>query len=330
MQTTIVYILISSEKDFYLEQLWLSLYSLRLYNPEARVVLLTDENTEKTLIGNRSKIRELLTEIKIVDVPTKFTPKERSRFIKTTFREYLEGNLLFIDTDTIIADDLKDIDSVNADVACVLDYHTTLDNLVDGSAIRKRMYDLFGVDVTDEKLYFNSGVMYVKDTPKVYRLFEQWHKSWTISAFEKKQCFDQPALMVADKSCSHVISELSGIWNCQVLTSIQYLHHAKIIHFFNNTWEGKNEWSPFFDSEIYRQLKNDGHISDTMKEYVNDPKSAFFSPSYYVCKEKVRFTQTLVAATLYREYLKNGFLYKILFFLCKIRFSLIKFIKRHG
>ena len=329
MNTTIVYILTSSDKDIYIEQLWLSLYSLRLHNPEVRVVLLTDDSTEVSLVGDRAKIRQYLSEVKVVDVTKEYTLKERSRFIKTTYRKYLKGNLLFLDTDTIIADSLSSIDVVEADVACVLDYHAQLDKLIDGPVIRERMIDIFGVDVGDENNYFNSGVMFVKDTPCTHQLFEEWHKNWKIAAFEKNQCFDQPALLVSDKVCGHIIKELSGVWNCQVLTSIQYLHHAKIIHFFNNTWEGKSEWSPFFDDEIYKQLKREGEIPTRVKEYINDPKSAFFSPAYFVCKRKNEFLQTLVGATLYSEFQKNGILFRFVKLLCKFRYFFMQLIK-HG
>lgn len=329
MQTTIVYTLISSESDTYLEQLWYSLYSLRLHNPDARVVLLTDNSTEKTIVGRRAKVREYLTEIIVVDTPNQYSPKERSRYIKTTFRRYLKGNLLFLDTDTIIADDLSTIDLIEDDVACVLDYHAQLDLLIDGKDIRQRIMDIFGVDVSDEKKYFNSGVMFVKDTPKAHLLFEHWYKNWLIAAFEKKQCFDQPALMLANKVCGHIIEEMPGIWNCQVLTSIRYLHHAKIIHFFNNTWEGKDELSPFFDDAIYRRLKNEGDIPEDMKGHIKDPKSAFYSPTYFTCKKRNTFMQTLVGATMFSEYQKNGLLYRIVHALCKARYSIIK-LTLHG
>ena len=69
MKTKIVYVLVSDEKDLYLEQAWLSVYSLRLHNPTAYVVVLMDDNTERSLVGKRNKFCELVTEIKVVDVP---------------------------------------------------------------------------------------------------------------------------------------------------------------------------------------------------------------------------------------------------------------------
>ena len=40
MKTPIVYTLISSEKDYFLEELWVSLYSLRQFHPEVPADLL--------------------------------------------------------------------------------------------------------------------------------------------------------------------------------------------------------------------------------------------------------------------------------------------------
>lgn len=330
MKTKIVYILISSESDIYLEQLWYSLYSLRLHNKEANVVLLTDEATEKTLVGYRSGIKKFLTSIQVVDVPKTYTPKERSRFIKTSFRKYINGSLLFLDTDTIIAEDLSTIDLIEADVACVLDSHAQLDKIFYGESIRKRMMHIFGINVQHENIYFNSGVMLVKDSPIVHRLFDEWHRNWKIAAFEKGQCFDQPALMASDIACGHVIKELPGIWNCQVLTSIQYLHHAKVIHFFNFPCEGKSEWSPFFDDETFLQLKRSGMITDEMRDYLSDPKSAFFSPTYFKGKVSTEFLNTLVGVTLYHEFKKNGFLYRMVNILCVVRYYLKLLARKSG
>ena len=47
MKTQIVYTLISSEKDYFLEELWVSLYSLRQFHPKATVKVLVDESTKE-------------------------------------------------------------------------------------------------------------------------------------------------------------------------------------------------------------------------------------------------------------------------------------------
>lgn len=319
---TVVYVLISSEKDLYYEQALLSLYSLRIHNPDVNAVVLVDDETNASLVDKRAAIRDYASEIKIIDVPKNYAPKERSRYIKTTFRKYLSGNLLFIDTDTIITGNLSDIENIDAEIACVLDYHTLIDKLIDCAIIYQRIESLFGEDVSNVKEYYNSGVIFVKDTPKIYKLFEDWHEYWKISAFEKRQCYDQPALLMADRKNGHIIQELDGIYNCQVLASIQYLHRARIIHFFNNTWEGKTEFSPFFRDELYTDIKNTGKISKEKRQLVSDCKSAFCSPTYFTCSEQVKFMNTLVGKTCYSLYKKKDLAYRILIFFCKIRYTL--------
>lgn len=324
---TVVYVLISGEKDLYYEQALVSLYSLRLYNPDINVVVLTDDITAGNLNGKRGGLEKLGAKIQVVDVPQNYTPKERSRFIKTSFRHFLKGDLLFIDTDTVITDDLSAVDKIDAEIAAVVDYHAPISKLIDADKLRTRMQDIFGADISDEKLYFNSGVIYMKDTPNVRNLFDEWHRYWKIAAFEKDQCYDQPALMMADRSCGHLIQELDGIYNCQVLTSIQYLSKAKIIHFFNNCWEGKETLSPFLDNEFFRKIKVEGGLTEADKNLISDAKSAFYSPDYFMCIEQVKFFSTIVGATFFSLYKKNNLTYRLIAALCKFRFFLTRFKK---
>ena len=116
MKTKIVYVLISSENDLYLEQAWLSLYSLRLHNPTTHVSVLVDESTQSSLVGKREGFKKLPTEIIVIDTPKDYTPVQRSRYIKTTARKYISGDFLFIDTDTIITDRLDELDSLEIEI----------------------------------------------------------------------------------------------------------------------------------------------------------------------------------------------------------------------
>ena len=47
MKTKIVYALIASENDLFLEECWTSIYSLRTFHDDAHVVLLVDQNTKQ-------------------------------------------------------------------------------------------------------------------------------------------------------------------------------------------------------------------------------------------------------------------------------------------
>lgn len=67
MRTVIVYIVVSDEHDIYLEQTCLSMHSLRLYNPDVRIIAVMDKCTEITLYGNRKMILDYISEKIIVN-----------------------------------------------------------------------------------------------------------------------------------------------------------------------------------------------------------------------------------------------------------------------
>lgn len=51
MRTKIVYVLVSSEKDIYLEQAWVSFYSLKHFNNDAHVVIVCDNNSHVRILS---------------------------------------------------------------------------------------------------------------------------------------------------------------------------------------------------------------------------------------------------------------------------------------
>ena len=57
-----LYVLTSSDKDYYYERFLLSITSLRKVMPNAYVVLSTDDKTEKMLTGKRNAFRALINE----------------------------------------------------------------------------------------------------------------------------------------------------------------------------------------------------------------------------------------------------------------------------
>lgn len=160
MNTKIVYAVVSNEKDIFLEQTLLSVYSLRLYNPEAHVILVVDEDTNKTIQGKRSEILKYITEKIIVKVPKEYTQVQKSRYLKTTLRQNIKGDFLFVDSDTIITDSLSEIDNLNIELGAVKDLHVNLDQNYGCKNIIKKALSI-GFNPLSNNLYFNSGVIYV-------------------------------------------------------------------------------------------------------------------------------------------------------------------------
>lgn len=132
MKTKIVYCLVSQDKDIYLEQLLLSLISLRNYNQSAQVTVVMDKTTKDGLIGNRNIIQNYIDEIIVVSDIEHLSNSQKSRVLKTTLRERIKGAYLFIDVDTIITDKLDEIDeliSQNIEIAAVKDSHCNFNEM---------------------------------------------------------------------------------------------------------------------------------------------------------------------------------------------------------
>ena len=55
MKTKIVYDIISGLNDIYFEQVWASAWSLKHHNPNAYVIVLTDKETNDTILSESRK-----------------------------------------------------------------------------------------------------------------------------------------------------------------------------------------------------------------------------------------------------------------------------------
>lgn len=279
MKTKIVYVLTSNENDLLLEQLMLSLYSLKYHNPEASVFLVVDQSTADTIKGDRAKVKDYLTELIVVNAPVEYNNMLRSRWIKTSLREHIEGDFLFIDSDTIITDSFEECDNWDYDIAAVIDRHILVDNSHRYYNYIKGKAKDAGWEFTDKDgKYFNSGVMYVKDNDFTHDFYRYWHKSW-LEGLPNSVYQDQPTLGKANKYFNYPIHELDGIWNCQIIANgLRYLHRAKLIHYFNAERSKESRSVVYLpsDKDYYIQIRNSEFlIPDSTKSIVEDGKTAF-------------------------------------------------------
>ena len=303
MNTQIIYTLISSEKDCFLEELWVSLYSLRQFHPEAMVKVLVDEPT-KVYMQRFPKLCSMVTEIVVVPVPENYNAKQRSRVIKTTVRNVITGAYLFIDTDTVICKPLSDVDSLACDIAAVPDGHLPLSECLfpptDG------VNKMFNTNVSDSKYWFNSGVMYVADNDRTRQFYKRWHENWTFSCFEKGNSQDQPALLATDKEFGYMIQRLPDIYNAQVAMSLKYFADAAILHWWHMPFIENQDYSPYFSLQIYKEIKAHAGLTPHVEELIKNCKQSFVSPSMPVGKEHILFLFSPAGKIFNRIYRDGG------------------------
>lgn len=304
MKTKIVYVLISSMKDVYTEQNWVSAWSLKKSNPDSHIVLVTDE---ETLLGIKSCYRKefltLIDEEISIHFEASISNVERSRILKTSLREIVKGDFLFIDSDTIITESLSDIDNTTCHIGMVYDLHCKLTEYPFEDIIRSWHKYLFEKELESDVDQYNSGVIYAKDDEVAHEFFGKWHENWK-SAKEKSDYRDQPSLLLTCDEMPNVVEPLSGIWNCQIMISIAYLYNAKIIHFFNTQWK-KTNISPFFEKDFYLQIKKNEGLTEEQKNMIVNCKSEFITPSMPVTMSEVQLGRTQLYNLLLQMFIEK-------------------------
>lgn len=283
MKTKIVYIVVSDENDSYLEQALVSVWSAQVKTPDAHVSLIVDQHTNQTLTGRRALILEYISEKIVVDVPEQYSKMQRSRFLKTTLRNHIDGNYLYVDSDTIICQSLSDVDALDMDIGAVLDLHVCLPK----SICRKRIIENLShigmkrPDIDDR--YFNSGVLFVRDTDIAYTLYDEWNRAWKHS-ISVGISTDQSSLAKADHICGNVIQELPGIWNAQITRDgIYALNDAYVFHYFG----------------LHHQIpKLTGDVPSCIVECVRYVQDSFASRQFYIDEDTELLTSNV--ATIYR------------------------------
>lgn len=317
MKTKIVYALTSSENDFYLEQSWVSAYSAKRMVPDSRIVLVVDRDTDKTINGSRRGILDLIDEKIVVETPEQYNKVQTSRFLKTNLRKYVDGDYIFIDSDTIITDSLEEIDLFDMDMGAVLNLHVPLElhTKKDEVKVRNRIC-LTGYHIDANIPYFNSGVLFVRDNDITRTFYEKWHSRWKFGLEKSNLTKDQPAMAAANAEMGYLIKEIEGEWNCQVICNgLPYLVNSKIIHYFAGFTQNKND-KPylFLDKSIYDVIKKEGLIPEFVVALIENAKGAFKQP----CQVVVGDDLNILSSSLHTLAIKHTKIYNFLEMMAKI------------
>lgn len=284
MKTKIVYVVVSDETDIFLEQALLSIFSLRKHNSDAYVELVIDQVTNDSITGKRSEIKKIVDQITSVEVPDYYNKGQRSRWIKTNLRNLIEGDFIFIDTDTIITDSLEEIDNFGGDIGAVKDKHAPVKyNKDKNKLLLWSKQD--GWTYSEDLSYFNSGVMYVRDCEFTHEFFREWNKRWQNCSILYNRFYDQSLFAATNEYFQYPIKELAGEWNCQPTNGLSYLHKAKIIHYWG--YNRKNYAWEFYDKSIIREIKDLGYVPPKTSELIDKAKEAYIIPNEIIAGKEL-------------------------------------------
>ena len=289
----LVYVMASSEKDNYLEEAYVSMYSAKCQMPDVQIILVVDEKTEKTLTGIRKEEVKYADKIVAIHLDEKYDGKKRSRILKTSLRNMIDGDYLFIDTDTIVVKPLYEIIEAKGDISAVYDLHSTYykDNFWHEKSVD--LDNKMGWHIEKAEHYFNSGVMYVRDNDVTRAFYKKWNEN-VLACFEKGVTVDQPALAHTNETFGNIIQPLEGVWNCQLPHGMQYFWGAKVIHYIPlRTADDK----PLFllrDNRVMDKIKLTGVIGDDVKEVVSEPMRGLAPSVFSVTGDDIEFIKSKV------------------------------------
>ncbi len=323
MKTKLLYVLVSSRADVYLEQALVSASSARRHNPDACLTLLTDTVTEATL-GSRGPqdrvFRALFDEVVVAPLDASLPAMQRSRLLKTGMREYVEGDFLFIDADTVVARSLADIDAFDAPLAACPDLHATFREHPHRRAT-VNMCRRLGFDATLTRNYFNSGVMLVRDTPENHAFFKAWQQNY-LHGFAAGIRPDQPSLAQTDAQCAFPIRELPGEWNCQVQNGVRYLRDAYILHYMvTNQSSGQEDKLYVLNSkDLLLRVRKEGLAP--VEDILGNPLRGYAPSVRVFAGEDLHFFQTRRYKWMRSNFSREGF--SFLEWLLKVKDHLLK------
>ena len=279
MKTKLVYVLTCAPEATYIEQALMAVFSARHWNPGAHIALMVDDKTDALLTGKRGEILNYISEkIVIPFEDTSLTPMYRSRWIKTQVRQLIKGDFMFVDCDTICQRPLNDIDNFDCEIGAVLESHLRVSEFCDAlHRSAQSVNEKIGVDIDAERLYFSSGVLYVKDTEMTHILYDIWHRFWK-EGNEMGLKIDQPSLAKANREMGHVIQQIPDTYNCILFTQPPFVQEAHILHIaaYQNP-------SFLFTDKVLKYVKENGIGNEWLQQMILHP-CATMMPSDYNLK----------------------------------------------
>lgn len=225
----IVYAVTSSGKDVYSVMTRISVASVRLFCPGARVVVACDPDSARAMKQARDLLLEEVDEVMVVPTP-EGNSAFRNRHIKTRLRTLVKGEFLFLDSDTIVRGDLSALIGIKGDIAAAPNH--SADSL--GAQIwdEDRVHlDTMGWTIAGT--YFNGGFIFYRDTAAARALGPEWHDRWAAGFRKTGRVNDQPALNASIAALDIRVEKLPHRYNAQFTMNRSTASEALVWHYYS-------------------------------------------------------------------------------------------------
>lgn len=269
----ILYVLVSSSDDFYADQALLSILSAKFIMPNMPISILMDDDTKKRLEQENNEILKQVDEIKTVHFKRDIGPVFRSRFLKTSMRELVSGDVLYVDVDTLWVNPIDESD-FSADIMGVPDGHVECSNLP-GYDRHVCLAKQIGFELS-ERFFINGGVLFLRDTCFAHDFMKQWNHFWQYSC-EHGVLTDQESLNYVNSQMGGAIVMMPNCYNVQISFTIRYLMNAKLIHYFGSYFptEERFLFVELQKQSFWKNLKRSNNGLDLTRKIAENPEKIF-------------------------------------------------------
>ncbi|WP_428407149.1 hypothetical protein [Hyphococcus sp.] len=239
-----VYVLVASEKDMFAEMASVSAATLRETTPGARITILSDTAT-RDLQSPAIKFLDSIADNWICEAFAQGSGLERSRRLKLTCRGLVEGDFVYLDCDTLIARDLTPLARHSGDFSAVRDIGEPLPPIQ--ALVGEK-------DWTLPAKRFNSGVLGLRDTPRVHAMFKDALALWEEAAAGGVY-FDQLAFWLAVERAALPVTWLASSFNAQITMKSYAANRPHVFHGFSLQFAERDTTVLHV---LAKQLKTDG------------------------------------------------------------------------
>ncbi|MFZ0434957.1 MAG: glycosyltransferase [Chthoniobacterales bacterium] len=233
MSFSIVYIVISNGRDEHADMALASMLSTKISNPLIRISLLCDENSAKSIKNNKHRILKVCDELIPVTVPDG-DGTFKNRWIKTQLPKFIQGDALYLDSDTLVRLPLNKLPDLVEELGMVAN-HNGVKIYEQFWHEDRKIFTKMGWSTPYIQTYYNGGVLFFKHCSRTIYFFEQWHKFWCESTDKTGRLRDQPSLNQAIYSSNVKCEELPSSYNAQIPSDWIKSHNAVIWHFFSSS-----------------------------------------------------------------------------------------------
>lgn len=250
----VTYVLTSNGKDIYADMNLISLRSLRYTNPHTKIILVCDLDTVQSLKTSNHYVSKEVDRIIAVKTPDQ-PPSFRNRFIKTSLRQYLSGDFLYLDADTIVRGDISEIFLNKASLAGVPN-HNGIGSHLEMPGRETIIFEQLNWSFPSH--YVNGGVLFFSENSETYLFCDLWHQKWLECSTKTGKHFDQPSLNSAIEDSKIKFCWLDHHFNAQVHARPHTAWNAKVWHIYLSEPHPlpKNVFT-----EVLEQLKTSQNLS---------------------------------------------------------------------